>query len=89
MRACRGAKTYLSQIYYRLDARYAIRTHDGHYVYIKAKGIYRLGPNMPFDPTVPEPSHVSQDSAEYFSHLTFEAGEGPYNWMNSFVCVWA
>jgi Protein of unknown function (DUF3237) len=30
---------------------------------------------------------ISQDDVEYFSHLTFEAGEGPYNWMNSIVAV--
>lgn len=31
--------------------------------------------------------HISQDDVEYFSHLTFEAGEGPYNWMNSIVAI--
>ena len=25
---------------------------------------------------------ISQDDVEYFSHLDFEAGEGPYRWMN-------
>ncbi|KAH7369571.1 hypothetical protein BKA65DRAFT_470827 [Rhexocercosporidium sp. MPI-PUGE-AT-0058] len=78
---------YCDKVYYRLDARYAIQTDDGHFIYIKAKGLYRLGPNVPFDPTKPKPPHRSQDSLEYFSHLTFEAGEGPYNWMNSCVCV--
>ncbi|PMD37786.1 hypothetical protein L207DRAFT_532041 [Hyaloscypha variabilis F] len=28
-----------------------------------------------------------QDDVEYSSHLTFETGEGPYNWMNSVVAT--
>lgn len=29
----------------------------------------------------------SQDEVEYFTHLTFETAEGPYNWMNGIVAI--
>lgn len=75
-----------AQAFYHLDARYAIVTEDGHYILVNAKGVFRLGPGVP-DTGREEPT-VSQDEAEYFSHLTYEApGDSPYGWMNGIVAV--
>ncbi|KAI5304960.1 hypothetical protein KEM56_005612 [Ascosphaera pollenicola] len=76
---------YCDKVFYRLNARYAIKTDDGHFIIIEAHGIFRLGPGVEMSQEPPEIE--SQDMVEYFSHLTFKAGEGPYNWMNNVVCV--
>jgi hypothetical protein len=53
---------------------------------VNAKGVFQQGPNalsrVNTDPT------VTQDDAEYFTHLSFEASStGPYGWMNSLVAI--
>src|SRR4051812_34269743 len=74
----------------RLDARYTIKTDDGFYLYIQAKGIFGPGPNVKeplFDPPKPPPSNIGQDEVEWFTHITIEAGEGPGDWMNSVFAI--
>ncbi|KAJ6104527.1 hypothetical protein N7523_010847 [Penicillium sp. IBT 18751x] len=76
-----------------LDARYTARTSDGHYIYIRAHGLYRPGPGTEYakqveaDPEKPPQHTVTQDDVEFFSHLRLEAGSGPYNWLNGLVCL--
>ncbi|KAL2212971.1 hypothetical protein CC79DRAFT_1390966 [Sarocladium strictum] len=70
----------------RLDARYTLETNDGHYILVNAKGVFQQGSNalsrVNTDPT------VTQDDAEYFTHLSFESSStGPYGWMNSIVAI--
>ncbi|KAI5304644.1 hypothetical protein KEM55_009340 [Ascosphaera atra] len=54
---------------------------------VNAKGIFRMGPGVPMAEGSEPPELEHQDMVEYFSHLYFNAGEGPYNWMNNVVCV--
>lgn len=76
-----------------LDARYVVRTHDGHHLYIQAKGLYRPGPGTAYSemvssyPMQPPPTIVTQEDVEFFTHVTIEAGEGRYNWLNQLVVV--
>lgn len=81
------------QIFYNLDARYAIRTADGHHIYVKALGVFRPGPGVDFvyDPEKKQgKTEFLQDDVEYFTHITFEAGgDTPYNWMNGIVAIGA
>ncbi|KAF4457846.1 hypothetical protein FALBO_15119 [Fusarium albosuccineum] len=77
-------------IYYKLDARYTIRTLDGHHVFVQARGLFRPGPGVNFDFEDSMEVNYSQDQVEYFTHITFEAaGGGPYNWMNGIVAIGA
>ena len=77
----------------KLDARYTARTSDGHYLYIRAHGLYRPGPGTEYakqveqDWTKAPKAVVTQDDVEFFSHLRLEAGPGPYNWLNGLVCL--
>jgi hypothetical protein len=77
----------------KLDARYTVKTDDGQYLYIRAKGLYRPGPNTEYakqvaaSPLMRPPPTITQDDVEFFSHLRVEAGPGPYNWLNGLVCV--
>jgi hypothetical protein len=91
---CRKGKDLLLMIivkeFFRLDARYAMQTDDGYYIYIRSRGIFTPGPNKtPADQAAArEEEKMSQDDVEYFTNLTFEAdGDGPYNWMNEIFCV--
>ncbi|KAL6230954.1 hypothetical protein BDW75DRAFT_234003 [Aspergillus navahoensis] len=76
-----------------LDARYTIRTHDDHYLFVQAHGLYRPGPGTEYAKQVAAnkekrpPSTVTQDDVEFFSHLRIEAGAEKYNWLNWLVCV--
>jgi hypothetical protein len=76
-----------------LDARYTVRTTDNHYLYIRAQGLYRPGPNTDYawqveaNPEMVPPATVSQDDVEFFSHLRIETGPGPYNWLNGLVSL--
>lgn len=77
-----------------LDARYTVKTDDGHYVFIQAHGLYRPGPDTEYakeverNPITPPKEIVTQDDVEFFSHLRLEAGgDGPYNWLNGLVCT--
>lgn len=76
-----------------LDARYTAKTTDGHYLYIRANGLYRPGPGTEYakqveaNPAMPPQTAVTQDDVEFFSHLRIETGPGKYNWLNGLVCV--
>jgi hypothetical protein len=76
-----------------LDARYTVKTDDGHHLYIRAHGLYRPGPGTEYsrqvsgNPSIHPPATVTQDDVEFFSHLRIEAGPGKYNWLNGLVCV--
>lgn len=74
----------------RLNARYTVKTDDGHYLYIKAKGIFNAGPNQSepiLSESRPPPENISQDEVEWFTHLNIEAGPGPYHWLNSVIAI--
>lgn len=65
----------------KLDARYTLKTNDGHHVYVRSKGIYQ--PESSLNPRGDAPpTNVTQDQAEWFTRLQFETGQGPYEWMN-------
>ncbi|RAK87163.1 hypothetical protein BO79DRAFT_151703 [Aspergillus costaricaensis CBS 115574] len=76
-----------------LDARYTIKTTDGHHLFVQAHGLYRPGPGTEYakqvadDPAMRPPPTVTQDDVEFFSHLRIEAGGGKYNWLNGLVCI--
>lgn len=81
MRAARELIASAAGQFTRLDARYTLRTADGHFIYVRSKGV--------FSPTAESrgaggqrPTSVSQDDAEWFTRLQFEAGPGPHNWLN-------
>ena len=38
------------------------------------------------DPNMRPPSTVTQDDAEFITHLRIEAGPSRYNWLNGLVC---
>ena len=77
----------------RLDARYTVKTNDGHHIYVRAHGPYRPGPGTDYAKQVeenwemPPKVTVSQEDVEFFSHIRLEAGLGPYNWLNGLVCL--
>ncbi|KAJ4249787.1 hypothetical protein NW762_012129 [Fusarium torreyae] len=78
------------QIYYKLDARYTIKTNDGHHIYVQARGLFRPGPGVEFQQPDSMDVDYTQDEVEYFTHITFEAaGNSPYNWMNGIVAIGA
>lgn len=76
-----------------LDARYTVKTDDGHHIFIQAHGLYRPGPGTAYsiavesNPLLPPQDTVTQDDVEFFSHLRLESGPGKYNWLNGLVCV--
>ncbi|KXJ90343.1 hypothetical protein Micbo1qcDRAFT_226225 [Microdochium bolleyi] len=75
------------QRFLRLEARYTLRTDDGHDILVNAKGVYNRQPESKFgaDEAVPT---VTQDDVEYFTHLSFEASsKSPYHWMNRIVAI--
>jgi hypothetical protein len=63
----------------RLDARYTLKTDDGHYIYVRSKGIFKPGPGIDVNPGK---SSMTQDEVEWFTRLQFDAS-GPYDWLNS------
>lgn len=76
------------QIYYKLDARYTIKTNDGHHIFVQARGLFRPGPGIEFSQPDSIDVDYTQDEVEYFTHITFEAaGNSPYNWMNGIVAI--
>lgn len=78
------------QIYYKLDARYTIKTNDGHHIFVQARGLFRPGPGIEFSQPDSIDVDYTQDEVEYFTHITFEAaGNSPYNWMNGIVAIGA
>lgn len=59
-----------------MRAIYTLRTDDGHFVLVNATGIYRNGPKTVTTTAAAAKSDgksVSQDQAEYFTHIAFEA----------------
>ncbi|KAF4442957.1 Outer membrane protein, beta-barrel [Fusarium austroafricanum] len=78
------------KIYYKLDARYTIKTNDGHHIFVQARGLFRPGPGIEFQQPDSIDVDYTQDEVEYFTHITFEAaGNSPYNWMNGIVAIGA
>lgn len=85
----------------KLNARYTLRTDDGHLILVNAVGTVTAGPPPPPPPPAGgsdssggasggrnEPVSMTQDDVEYFTQITFEApGGSPYDWMNSVVAV--
>ena len=70
----------------RLDARYTLKTNDGYHVYVRSKGIYQPDASLS-SKGAPPPTDITQDQADWFTRLQFEASEGPYEWMNFVFAV--
>jgi hypothetical protein len=70
----------------KLDARYTLKTSDGYHIYVRSKGIYQPEPSLSSNDGSP-PLNVTQDQADWFTRLQFEASEGPYDWMNFVFAV--
>lgn len=64
----------------KLNARYTLKTDDGHYIYVVSKGVFKPGPGVDINPATR--TRMTQDEVEWFTRLQFEAS-GPYDWMNS------
>lgn len=77
----------------KLNARYTLKTDDGHFILVNAVGTVIGGPpvegkDAAWPPEQGKPLTITQDQAEYFTQITFEAAGGsPYEWMNSVVAV--
>lgn len=75
----------------KLNARYTLKTDDGHFILVNAVGTVTGGPpvdgaDAAWPPEQGKPLTITQDQAEYFTQITFEAAGGsPYEWMNSVV----
>ncbi|KAF5675083.1 hypothetical protein FCIRC_7556 [Fusarium circinatum] len=83
-------QVHSKKIYYKLDARYTIKTNDGHHIFVQARGLFRPGPDIEFSQPDSIDVDYTQDEVEYFTHITFEAaGNSPYNWMNGIVAIGA
>ncbi|EWY82536.1 hypothetical protein FOYG_14624 [Fusarium oxysporum NRRL 32931] len=83
-------QVHSKKIYYKLDARYTIKTNDGHHIFVQARGLFRPGPGIEFSQPDSIDVDYTQDEVEYFTHITFEAaGNSPYNWMNGIVAIGA
>ncbi|RKL42500.1 hypothetical protein BFJ72_g4879 [Fusarium proliferatum] len=81
-------QVHSKKIYYKLDARYTIKTNDGHHIFVQARGLFRPGPGIEFSQPDSIDVDYTQDEVEYFTHITFEAaGNSPYNWMNGIVAI--
>lgn len=64
----------------RLDARYTLKTNDGHFIYVRSKGIFLPNNDAVF--AKGEPRTMTQSDVDWYTRLQFDAGPGPYNWMN-------
>lgn len=69
----------------KLDARYTLKTDDGEYIYVRSKGIFSPSADDFF--ASGHPDSMSHSDVEWFSRLQFDAGSGPYNWMNSIFAI--
>lgn len=90
-RNCSSISSHISrQLLTKLNARYTLKTDDGHFILVNAVGTVTHGPDRNAQPR-PEkgaPVAMNQDDFEYFTHITFEAGgDSPYKWLNSVVAV--
>lgn len=83
--------THLNQkLLTKLNARYTLKTDDGHFILVNVVGTVTDGPDKEGSspPKQGAPMTVSQDDFEYFTQITFEAGgASPYAWLNSVVAV--
>lgn len=69
----------------QLDARYTLTTDDGHFIYVRSKGIF-----APRDESLfanGRPDDIGQSDVDWFTRLQFDAGPGPYNWMNGIFAI--
>ncbi|KAK5115265.1 hypothetical protein LTR62_001465 [Meristemomyces frigidus] len=71
--------------YMRLDARYTLKTSDGYCIYVQSKGIF--SPQREDFFAQGHPDTMSQKEVEWFTRLEFEAGPGPYSWLNSIFAI--
>ncbi|GIZ48945.1 hypothetical protein CKM354_001198800 [Cercospora kikuchii] len=71
--------------YMRLDARYTLKTDDGHFIYVRSKGIFSPREDDFF--AKGEPDQMTQSDVEWFTRLQFDAGPGPYNWLNGIMAI--
>lgn len=69
----------------RLDARYTLKTDDGHYIFVKSKGIFSSREHGFLAKR--DLADMTQDDVEWFTRLQFETDSGPYNWMNSVMAL--
>lgn len=69
----------------RLDARYTLRTHDGHFIDVRSKGTFVPHEDDFLSAGIPE--QVTQEDVEWFTRLQFSAGPGPYNWLNNIMAI--
>jgi hypothetical protein len=69
----------------RLDARYTLKTDDGHLIYVQSKGIF--SPRGEDFSAKREARTLTQKDVDWFTRLEFEAGPGPYNWLNSLFAI--
>lgn len=70
----------------RLNARYTLKTHDGHFIYVRSKGVF-----APRTEDLPArggpPRTISQSQVDWFTRLQFDTGPGPYSWMNGMFAI--
>ncbi|CZT15863.1 uncharacterized protein RCC_01701 [Ramularia collo-cygni] len=78
------ATTLAGDRFYKLDARYTLKTDDGCLIYVKSKGIYHPGHELQESP---DSTEVHQSQADWFTRIQFEAGAGPYEWLNYIFAV--
>ncbi|KAF2211254.1 hypothetical protein CERZMDRAFT_43753 [Cercospora zeae-maydis SCOH1-5] len=71
--------------YMSLDARYTLKTDDGHFIYVRSKGVFLPQHDNLF--AQGEPDQMTQSDVEWFTRLQFDAGSGPYNWLNGIMAI--
>ncbi|KAF2151557.1 hypothetical protein K461DRAFT_321774 [Myriangium duriaei CBS 260.36] len=79
------ATTFHGGAVMHLNARYTLRTNDGHHVFVRSRGVYLPDANVE-SPEQP-PTNVTQDQADWFTRLQFEACEGSYEWLNHVFAI--
>lgn len=69
----------------RLDVRITLETTDGHVIAMKYKGVRRASSEIAERFAIGEPV----DPSEYYFRCAplFEAGPGPYEWLNGIVTI--
>ncbi|KKY38370.1 hypothetical protein UCDDA912_g01688 [Diaporthe ampelina] len=65
----------------KLNARYTLKTDDGHFILVNAVGTVTGGPpvegaDAAWPPHQGKPLTITQDQAEYFTQIAFEAAGG-------------
>lgn len=69
----------------QLNARYTLQTDDGHFIFVRSKGIF--APHVEDFFANGRPDNIGQSDVDWFTRLQFEAGPGPYNWMNGIFAI--